>query len=144
MSPSTRANIGLFLARLPLGALFLCAGYMKIAKMGVGNFATSASKNIPAWLPHEMGNAYLHALPFAEFLVGLFVLVGFFTRSSALIMSLILISILMAMGVRDERTVFSTNFIYLGLSLLLMLMGGGAVSVDRIIERKKSKSALPA
>jgi thiosulfate dehydrogenase [quinone] large subunit len=144
MSASTRANIGLFLARLPLGALFLCAGYMKIAKMGVGNFVFSASKNIPAWLPHELGSIYLHALPFAEFLVGLFVIVGFFTRTSGLIMSLILISNLIAMGAKTDQGPFSTNFIYLGLSLMLMLMGGGDASVDRIIARKKSKSASPA
>jgi len=144
MSASTRANIGLFLARIPLGLLFLFAGYMKIAKIGVGNFVSSASKNVPAWLPHELGSIYLHALPFVEFAVGLFVIVGFFTRTSAFIMSLILISILIATGVKTDQGPFSTNFIFLGLSLLLMLMGGGDATVDRIIQRKKSKSSSPA
>ena len=35
---SAAADLGLLLLRLPLGAIFINAGWMKVHTMGVGNF----------------------------------------------------------------------------------------------------------
>jgi len=138
MSTPAKANIGLFLARIPLGLFFLLAGYTHI-RGGVGGFVTGGMTHLPAWLPPNLGKIYLYSLPFMEFAVGLFVIVGLLARASALVTSLILISILIAMGAMDAGKPFHTNVILLGLALLLSLLGAGDFSVDRVMQRKKSK-----
>src|SRR5262245_29335411 len=127
MNVSTRLNLGLLFARVPLGLYFLLAGYAKIFKTGIANFVDFGMKNLPAFLPPTLGKAYLYALPFVECLVGLMVILGFFGRVGALIKALILISILMAMGVTDQGKPFHSNVILLGLALLLALVGPGGI-----------------
>jgi len=139
MSTSTKSNIGLFLARIPLGLLFLLAGYMKVVKIGVGTFAADSMKHLPVWMPQELGKVYLYALPFVEFAVGLFLIVGLLARTSAFVASLILVSILIAMGLIEPGKPFATNVILLGLALLLSLLGAGDASIDKVMQRKKSK-----
>jgi putative oxidoreductase len=145
MSSNTRANIGLFLARIPLGAYFLLAGLHKITG-GVSGFVSFASKNVPQWMPPALGKAYLYALPFVELIAGAMVILGLFTRFNALIQALILTSILIAMGIYDKAGgPFHPNLVFLGLALMLAVVGGGDWSVDRMMGRKKqSKSSVPA
>jgi thiosulfate dehydrogenase [quinone] large subunit len=141
MSASTRLSIGLFLARVPLGIYFLMAGAAKI-KGGVGNFVANASKTTPAFLPEALGKAYLYALPFAECLVGVLVTIGLFTRIAAGTKALMLISFLIAVGLKDDPKPFHSNIMLLGFALLLTLEGGGSISVDHLLRRKgKSGSA---
>src|SRR5436190_2903125 len=144
MSNHTRANIGLFLARIPLGAYFLLAGLHKITG-GVSGFVSFASKNLPPWMPPALGKAYLYSLPFVELITGAMVILGIFTRFNAFIQSLILISILIAMGVYDKAGgPFHPNLVFLGLALMLAVVGGGDWSVDRMMGKKKSnKSSAP-
>src|SRR5262245_47344936 len=142
MNTPTKANIGLLLARVPLGLFFLIAGYVHIHN-GLGAFVDSGMTHLPAWLPPNVGKAYLYALPFVEFGVGLFVAVGLMTRLSALVKALILVSILIALGGIEPGKPFHTNIILLGLALLLALLGGGEISIDRILQRRKSGKPQP-
>jgi len=137
MSTPTKANIGLLLARVPLGLFFLIAGYMHIAG-GLNAFVDSGMTHLPAWLPPTVGKMYLYSLPFVEFGAGLFVAVGLMTRASAFIKALILASILVALGGIEPGKPFHTNIILLGLAILIALLGGGEISVDCIMQRKKS------
>jgi uncharacterized membrane protein YphA (DoxX/SURF4 family) len=142
MNTPAKANIGLFLARVPLGLYFLIAGYCHV-RSGLTSFVDGGMTHLPAWLPPNIGKTYLYALPFVEFGVGLFVTVGLLTRFSALVKALILTSILIAMGGIDPGKPFHTNVILLGLALLLALLGGGEYSIDRIMQRKKSSKPQP-
>jgi uncharacterized membrane protein YphA (DoxX/SURF4 family) len=140
MSSSTRLNLGLLLARIPLGGLFLMGGLMKIAgKDGVSGFVSSAMSNVPAFLPPALGKGYLYALPFVELITGAMVLLGIFTRINALVQALILISIIIAMGIQGPMI---SNVVLLGIALQFALVGGGDISVERVIGgKKKSASA---
>src|SRR3954471_11300307 len=89
-------DAALFIARVPLGLFFLRAGWMKIFGMGVGKFVEMGSNMVPSWLGPGLGKPYLYAVPFMEFLVGLLVTAGLITRAAATIMSLMLLSFMIA------------------------------------------------
>jgi len=137
----TARDIGLLVARLPIGLFFLIAGYQKIFKMGPRGFAEKAGGTIPAWLPHSLGHTYLLLLPFAEFLVGLMVTLGLLGRIGATLMALILLSITIAVtGIADPKGgPFETNLVLLGLAAGLAFTGPGAFSVAGLICRPRSK-----
>src|SRR4051812_37239164 len=94
-SHGVAGDVGVLLARLPLGVLFLVLGYNKL-RGGVGNFVSSASGAIPSFMPHALGNGYLYALPFAETIVGVCLILGLFTRAIGAVATLMLISFMIA------------------------------------------------
>jgi thiosulfate dehydrogenase [quinone] large subunit len=137
MSSTTRLNLGLLLARLPLGLLFFLAGLAKITG-GVASFVSESAKTVPSYVPPVLGRGYLYALPFVELITGAMIVLGLFTRVNALIQVLILFSIILALGVEG---VLRTNIVLLGLAMLLALVGAGDFSVDRMMGRKGKSSA---
>ena len=143
MSSNTKLNFGLFIARVPLGLLFVMAGLGKITgKDGVGGFVSAQMKHLPTFVPPALGKGYLYALPFVELITGTMIVLGVFTRFSALIQALILTSIIVAMGIEGT---LRANVVLLGLAMMLALVGGGDFSVDRMMGRKKkNKSSAPA
>ena len=134
--PST--DLGLLLLRLPIGALFVFAGWIKIFKMGVGNFVEGSMKFVPPYLPPAVGKGYLYAVPFAELLVGICLLLGFATRAIGLITALMLVSFMMAVtGWKDPQGgPFNLSVAYCCVALALMLLGPGRISVDALLPRR--------
>jgi len=126
-------DTALLLARVPIGVYFLLAGYAKIAG-GVSVFVEKATPTIPHFLSPTFGKMYLQSLPFVEMIVGVAMVVGFYTRVSATFMALMLISFTIAVtGVgfkAGEPPQIDKNLIFLGLALLLMNMGGGKIAID--------------
>jgi len=126
----------LLLARVAIGVYFLLAGYAKIAG-GVGAFVEQAKPTIPHFLSPQIGTLYLQALPFAEMIVGVAMVIGLYTRVAAGLMSLMLISFMIAVtgiGFKSEAgkpPQIDKNLIFLGLTLLIMHFGGGKVAVDQ-------------
>jgi uncharacterized membrane protein YphA (DoxX/SURF4 family) len=136
------ANLGLLLARLPVGVLFCLAGYQKIAHIGVSKFAAENASKVPAYMPAWFPKAFLSGLPFIEIALGALVVVGLFTRLSGLLLSCLLVSFLMITGIHDGSGgwPFHPNFFFLGTALMLLFTGGGGISVDRrLFERKHAK-----
>src|SRR5262245_48451531 len=88
-------SLGLLIARLPIGYTFMMAGVIKI-KGGIGAFVSQAAGSIPSYLPEAAGRAYLHALAFVELLLGVLLILGWFTRTAAFFTALVLLSIMMA------------------------------------------------
>src|SRR5688572_8459356 len=88
-------NLALLLARLCLGTYFILAAFNKF-KEGVGHWATKSVTSVPSWLPTEFGKAYLYLVPEVELLGGIALVVGFFTRTAATIIALMLISFMIA------------------------------------------------
>lgn len=129
-------SVALLCGRVPLGLFFLIAGIGKF-RGGIGNFATGAAGAIPPWLPHGVGAGFLHALPFFEVTVGGLVVLGLFTRLAGLVMALLLLSFIIAVtGVVDPNLPFQPNVVFLGLAIVLAVMGGGGISVDGFRRRK--------
>jgi len=133
-------DLGLLLVRIPMGAYFFLAGLGKV-QHGVGNFEAAMIGKVPEWTPHPLGQAFLYALPFMEMLVGILLVFGLLTRVGGLIGSLLLISFMIAVtGFHDASNPglpFHANSIFLGITLLLMLAGGGDLSADRFVLRKR-------
>jgi uncharacterized membrane protein YphA (DoxX/SURF4 family) len=127
-------NVALLLARVALGTYFLLAGFGKYSG-GVRAFVNARAKTIPAFLPEELGRAYLFMLPTAELIVGVALVIGFYTRTAATLIALMLISFIIAVtGVGASGAAgwnIDKNLVYLGLALLLMSTGGGQISVDQ-------------
>lgn len=134
-------SIGLLLLRLPLGAYMFMAGFNKIFKVGVGEFARGSLSLAPSALPDAVNRAYLHALPFAELLVGALLLLGLFTRYAALVNVMLLVSILVATGITGGTGPFHHATMFLGASLMLALVGPGRISLDGMMSRKPRRSA---
>ena len=138
-------NASLLLARASLGAYFAIAGINKITGPGIGAFVKKSTGLLPSWMPPALGNAYLTALPVVEILAGVMLVVGFFGRVGAGLCSLMLISIIIALGVwKDPDAMtrpFHANYIMLGLALVLTTVGPGALSVDRVLSNRKAAPA---
>lgn len=123
----------LLLNRLSLGLLFVLAGIRKllpgdevsvIDKMH--GFASFTASKAP--LPEVLGKAYGYALPWAEIICGAMLLIGLFSRVSAALIGLMLLSFIIAMGPDwwpESGPAFSKNFILLTLCCLLVVAGSG-------------------
>jgi uncharacterized membrane protein YphA (DoxX/SURF4 family) len=132
-------SLTLLLNRLALGALFVYAGVFKI-RGGVKNFVEGFyAQATPSWLPKAFALPYGYALPWLEALAGVLLIVGLGGRIGAALASLLLLSILIATGVKDPNGgPFTTNVILFTLTLLLTTAGSGAFSLDTLMGRKKS------
>jgi thiosulfate dehydrogenase [quinone] large subunit len=131
----TSASLGLLIARVPIGLFFAMAAWAKIFSIGVSKFVAANAHSVPAFLPDYVGKTYLYLLPFFELSMGLLLILGLWTRLAGLITSLILISIIWAVtGVGAPPMPFHQNVIFLSVTLLLFLAGGGNFTIDRIIK----------
>src|SRR4051794_41917475 len=72
------ANLGLFLARVPLGAWLLLSGFSRFAGKsgGVEVFVRKSLAVMPAWMPAAAGRPYLLAVPYAEIVLGAALILG--------------------------------------------------------------------
>jgi putative oxidoreductase len=134
------ASAGLLLGRIPLGLFFLLAGIHKL-HAGVDGFVSSNMTAAMKFLPENLARGYLQAVPWVEMVVGILLIVGLLTRVVAAIMSLMLISYMMA--VTQLRPAgggpFHYNLVYLGLALTIMLVGPGWFSVDGVLFRPRRR-----
>src|SRR5687768_16153113 len=82
--PTMVQSIGLFLARVPLGAYFLLAGVGKL-RGGVGKFVESNLSMAREHLPEKWASIFLNTLPYAEIVLGGMLILGLLTRVTSLI-----------------------------------------------------------
>lgn len=148
-SPRT-ASLALLIGRVPIGIYFLIAGYNKIAGTGVQAFVEGASSRAPAW-GGPMVNSYLYVLPFAECLFGLLVVIGLVARTSALFLSLMLASFLMAVAEpayvhnlvgQKPGIPFDRNWLLLSGTVALALLGPGTASLDHLLHSRRRRAAV--
>jgi uncharacterized membrane protein YphA (DoxX/SURF4 family) len=148
LKTNASASLGLLLARLPVGAFFVLAGYEKVFKTGVDSFvkiATTTARPLPFEVSPGVMNAYLHAVPFLELVVGTWLIVGIFSRISALIGGLMLVSFVVGCtGIMMTGMPFHPNVIYLGVLLCVLLAGAGTMSLDQLLFNKKKRKPQAA
>jgi uncharacterized membrane protein YphA (DoxX/SURF4 family) len=129
-------DLGLLLARLPMGAFFLIAGVEKVHG-GVEKFVQSFITDVPHAIPRAWGEGYLRAFPWLEIAVGILLILGLFTRLGGFIGALMVISITIGFtGVITKGLPFHPNMIYLGLLLALLLVGPGRMSLDAMMFKR--------
>src|SRR5215213_8517831 len=90
-------DIGLLLARVPLGVLFVIAGCAKLAADGgFRKFSTSAQSQVPTRAQSKATSYYVLSLPFLAVIAGLLMVLGLFTRLGGFVATLLMISVLVA------------------------------------------------
>lgn len=85
--------------RLLLGAIFVWAGLTKVQTPGFFAQTVGAYKI----LPHALVNPFAIVVPWIEMTAGLFLILGLWTRSSALVTLFLLLSFGVALGVNVYR-----------------------------------------
>mgnify|MGYP001819933965 CR=1 FL=1 len=134
---SNLISVALLLNRILLGTLFVLAGVRKLLPSGDANildkmngFASYVASQAP--LPEFLGKAYGYALPWGELIIGATLVLGLFTRLSAILIGLMLLSFIIAMGPEwwpESGPAFSKNFILLTLCLLIAAAGSGKFAI---------------
>ncbi len=133
----TSTNIGLLVARVPVGAHFLMAGYLHL-KGGLGSFAGSYLGRTPDWMPQPVASAYAYGLPFLELAAGAMLILGLTTRLGAAFATLVTFVMLTDGGVRLYPHPGHHTTVYLGIALLILCAGGGKYAVEQLAGRRKS------
>jgi uncharacterized membrane protein YphA (DoxX/SURF4 family) len=128
------SNLGLLLARVPLGLYFALAGY---AHFKTQNFATQYVAALPTWMPPEAGKGYSSVLPFVEMAVGGLLLLGLTTRLGGLLAAVITGVVVAAAGFKLYPDSGHQMLVMLGLSILLLCLGGGKFTLDNLLFNKK-------
>src|SRR5215213_7969063 len=136
-------GFGLFLARVPLGIVLALAGYNKF-QYGVENFVNGARSMGEQFMPANLANMYLHAVPYAEVGLGGMLILGLLTRMSGLLSALMLISFGLATGgggtngffnfhPENASKLFQAPFTYGVLALVAFFAGPGTISLDHLL-----------
>jgi len=150
-------DFALFFARASIGLYFALAGWGKVLGEfddGFGSFYRGAVKGMsPDWLPEVLAQGYGYALPWVELIVGGLLVIGLFGRVAAGVLTLTMVSILMAQfdhlgagtaaKMPDLPGPFNPNFIYTALVFLLLVAGPGCWSVDAVLFRESKKVTTP-
>lgn len=134
-------EVAVLLCRLSLGLIFFFAGLRKMIPTEVKTFVTmlkdfAAGVASEAPMPEPLGLAYGYALPFVELLAGLLLIVGLFGRVAAALISLMLLSFIIAMGVDwwpEAGPAFDKNVVFFTLAFLLIFTGAGTFSIDHLM-----------
>ena len=135
------------LARASLGLYFLLAGVGKVRgelQNGLGTFYEGSFQGLqPAWLPTFFAAPYGYALPWAEVVIGAMLVLGLATRISSTLIALMLLSFTIALMLAKGPSggspgAFHPNVVMLTLSMLIIALGGGAISVDAAFRGKKA------
>lgn len=132
------SNLGLLVARVPLGLYFVLAGY---AHFKTQNFATQYVAALPTWMPPEAGKGYSSVLPFLEMAVGGLLLLGLTTRIGGLLGACITGMVVAAAGFRLYPDAGHQMLVLFGLSILLLCLGGGKFTLDNLLFNKKKAAA---
>ena len=127
-------NLGLLLARVPLGAFLLLHGYHFI-HVGVSEFVNTNRAAVEHYLPALAASIFLHALPFVEVAAGAFLVLGIFARIGGFLASIVLLTAVgVFMGIAGSgNSPFNPFIIFFGLSVFLCCAGPGGISLDRYV-----------
>ena len=136
--------IGIFVARLALGAVLLAAGYSHFSGSGgAKGFAQTNFTNLPRWMPAEAASGYSQCLPFLELASGAMLVLGLTTRLGGMLAAVTTAVVMSAHGVHLPPNAEEHLPVYLAVSILLMCLGGGKLTLDSLLFKKK-KPAGPS
>jgi len=134
-------NLGLLLARLPLGAYLLFVGYTHFTG-GLAHFADAHDRVLNHLMPPAVAGGLLRSVPVIELAAGAFLVLGIFSRTGGLLASLALVTVLVSMwdlhGHGDMP--FNPLLILSGFALYLGLAGAGGLSLDRLVWGKGKRA----
>lgn len=119
---------GPFVLRLALGSYFVMAGWAKLDNMP-GFVREVQSFNI---IPSQFAALYGILLPYTEIFAGILLIIGIWTTLAAMLISLMLVSFVIAFGIFPKGSnLFNKDILLLAGAISLLYSGAGAISIDR-------------
>src|SRR4051812_20161972 len=133
---STAASLGLFIGRFQLGMYFILEAGKKFHD-GLDVFATNMAKHIPSFIPADVARGMLMALPFVQMGAGICIVFGLFTRFAAVVAVGVLLCIAGTKSMFSDPVdvMFHHTLAFLGMALLLSLVGGGQWTLNSLFSR---------
>ena len=132
--PPARLTAGLTILRLIVGSIFIAHGAQKLFTIGLGNIGGMMSQSgIP------MGEVVGPAVALLEFFGGIALVLGLFTRLTALALALEMAGAVLLVHLPAgffNPTGFEFPLSLLGASIALALMGPGRISMDSVARQK--------
>lgn len=138
---ATSSSWAMLPLRLALGVIFIAHGAQKV----LGSFGGPGFRAFienpapypfmkPAWL-------WMGAAALSELVGGVLILLGLLTRVGAFLIACIMVTGMLGVHWKDGFFISNQGIEYtvalLGMSLALLIAGGGQASVDRMISRRK-------
>jgi thiosulfate dehydrogenase [quinone] large subunit len=104
-------NISYLLARLPLGMSMFGHGLIRLTKLQSfsSGMVSEFSKSL---LPHFLVEVFSYTLPFLEFLTGLLLLVGLFTRFTCIAGVIIMLALIFGSSFLEQWNNIFTQILY--------------------------------
>lgn len=144
------SGIGLLVARIPVGLIFLTAGYRKLtAEGGTGAFVDKALDLAKQYMPENLAKLYLQAVPMAELVLGAMLIVGLLTRATGALVAAMLVSFTIAAHGHEwtssQGPFLHANITMAAIAAMYLFTGGGALSADHalvnaLFGKKKSQA----
>lgn len=118
------------LARLPLGMSFFGHGLVRLTKLDT--FAHGmAGQFSKSFLPGSLVLSFGYVLPFLEFIAGLLLLLGFFTRFATVLGVIIILSLIFGSSIIEKWDMVFTQLFYgMYLAVLFYFADYNKVSID--------------
>ena len=135
-------NLGLFLARVPLGLYLVLDGCARIQR-GVRTFVAWHQLDTQKYIGETAASLFLHAFPTIEVAAGAFLILGIFSRTGGFLASVLLTTIVAVFtGLAGSGNApFNPFVIRLGLALFLTCAGAGGFSLDQFVWGRGKKTA---
>ncbi len=122
-------NVSLLILRLSLGGMMLTHGYPKLQRLISGDLQFAD--------PIGIGSATsLYLAVFAEFFCSIFVMTGFFTRISSFFLAFTMFVAAIIQHGDDPFSKKEKALLYLFGFIVLIISGGGRLSIDKKINSK--------
>lgn len=123
------------ISRLAIGLSFFGHGLVRLPKLaGFSNWMVSQfSKSL---LPEFLVVPFSYILPFAEFIAGLLIIIGLFTRQGLLLAGLVCLALIFGTTMIENWEALPSQLIHVAfLSVLLAYLPHNTYAVDQIIKK---------
>lgn len=137
---TSRQGWGITVLRVVVGIVFLMHGGQKLFVLGISNVAGFLGQ---AGFPLPMLSAV--ALTAAEFLGGLALLLGLFTRLAAIPLAFTMLVAMLAVHLKGGFFLpsgFEYTLVLLAANVALVFLGSGNAAVDNLLEKREEQPAL--
>jgi thiosulfate dehydrogenase [quinone] large subunit len=132
-------QLSFLLARLAVGMSMFGHGLVRLPKLhGFSNWMVGQFEK--SMLPEIIVTPFSYILPIAELLVGIFLLIGLFTRQALVAGSLVMITLIFGSSMIEEWGAIPSQLIHAAFFSILLIFGKSynSFAVDVILEKNRN------